>query len=109
MNSKIAKQAKQIIDSQVQKGIDKYGHTLDDNNAPLVERIDHFCEEMADGLQYAIWIKQQIKTNEFNAYVLALGDLMEKFNDRDTITRQELFRECIRLTAEKNKQSCSNN
>ena len=39
----------------------KYGTTLAENKAELVERLQHFKEEMLDGALYAQWAIDQIK------------------------------------------------
>jgi hypothetical protein len=84
--SEIAENVKAIIDQQVEKGISKYGQTLDLNDDTIINRINHFQEEMADGLQYAEWIKQalfELKTSlkkvrdaaSKEGYLRALDDL----------------------------------
>ena len=60
MKSEIAENVKAIIDQQVEKGISKYGQTLDMNDDTIINRLNHFQEELADGLQYAEWIKQAL-------------------------------------------------
>jgi len=60
MKSEIAEKVKSIIDAQVEKGISKYGQTLDMNDDTIINRLNHFQEELADGLQYAEWIKQAL-------------------------------------------------
>ena len=50
MKSEIAENVKNIIDAQVEKGISKYGQTLDLNDDTIINRLNHFQEEMADGL-----------------------------------------------------------
>lgn len=86
----IANKAKAIIDAQVQKGLYKYGTTLDNNPADIHERIDHICEELADGLQYAIWIKKEIKEIKSEAYAQALYDLIERFDNDTNLTNAAL-------------------
>lgn len=51
-----------IIDrfkSQRKKGIDKYGQVLENNHAPLFERLEHLAQELTDGLMYIEWIKER--------------------------------------------------
>lgn len=89
MNSEIAQRVKNIIDAQVQKGINKYGQTLDLNDDTIINRLNHFQEELADGLQYAEWIKMslyELKTDltEIRAASSKLGYL-QALNDLDKL------------------------
>lgn len=43
---------------QEQKGIEKYGQTLEDNHGSIDYRIEHLAEELTDGLSYIEWIKE---------------------------------------------------
>lgn len=101
MKSIIAENVKNIIDAQVQKGIDKYGQTLDLNDDTIVNRLNHFQEEMADGLQYAEWIKQSLldlKTSlnkvqdasSKQGYLKALDDI-------DNLTRNKVITDTNQL------------
>ena len=76
MKSEIAEKVKTIIDQQVEKGISKYGQTLDMNDDTVINRLNHFQEELADGLQYAEWIKQSIQEIKDKAYNEALEDTL---------------------------------
>ena len=73
----IGDRAKAQIDKQTKKGLEKYGMLLDDNPAPVQECIEHLEEELADGLQYAIWIKDGIQEVKKEAYNQALKDIQE--------------------------------
>ena len=42
-------------------GIKKYGTTLGDNNAALLERLNHIQEELMDAANYVEWAMQEIK------------------------------------------------
>ena len=50
---------------------------LDDNAAPVEECIDHLTEELADGLQYAIWIKDGISKLKKEVYRKAISDICD--------------------------------
>lgn len=100
--SEIAKQAKSIIDAQVKKGIEKYNMTLDENIAPMVERIDHLCEEMADGLQYALWIKQRMQIIESKTCTDTCLEIVRHFENQKVITQAELVSFCLKLSDSKN-------
>lgn len=52
------------IASRQQVGIKKYGATLAGNPAAVIERLQHFKEEMLDGAAYAEWIIQGIKQSQ---------------------------------------------
>ncbi len=45
---------KAILDVQTDKGIHKYGQTLDTAGLPLSRILEHLAEELADALQYAV-------------------------------------------------------
>lgn len=49
----------EIAEAQREKGLSKYGQGLEENTAPLGERIRHLEEELIDGLMYCEWIKEQ--------------------------------------------------
>jgi hypothetical protein len=97
MKSVIAESVKSIIDAQVEKGISKYGQTLDMNDDTIINRLNHFQEELADGLQYAEWIKQalfELKTSlnkvrdaaSKEGYLKALDDLDKHDSNLVTFT-----------------------
>ena len=97
MKSEIAENVKAIIDAQVEKGISKYGQTLDMNDDTIINRLNHFQEELADGLQYAEWIKQallELKTSlnkvresaSKEGYLKALDDLDKHDSNLVTFT-----------------------
>ena len=99
MKSEIAEKVKNIIDQQVEKGISKYGQTLDMNDDTVINRLNHFQEELADGLQYAEWIKEammDLKTSlnqvrsaaEKQGYLKALDDLDKENGSLVTFTNQ---------------------
>jgi hypothetical protein len=95
MKSKIAENVKDIIDAQVNKGINKYGQTLDLNDDTIINRLNHFQEEMADGLQYAEWIKQallDLKTSlgKVRESASKVGYL-KALDDLDNLTRNEMI------------------
>jgi hypothetical protein len=52
------------IDKQIEKGLNKYGQTLEDNqDMTTLDRIDYLAEELVDGLQYIEHLKVQYKQN----------------------------------------------
>lgn len=59
----VEKQLCDLIAKRQQLGIRKYGTTLADNPAALVERLQHMLEELLDGAAYAMWAINQIKQN----------------------------------------------
>ena len=102
MESKIAENVKNIIDAQVDKGLNKYGQTLDMNDDTIINRLVHFQEEMADGLQYAEWIKNSLmdlktslnkvrSASEKQGYLKALDDL-DNLTRNNTITHTNQLR-----------------
>lgn len=59
----VEKQLCDLIAKRQQLGIRKYGTTLADNPAALVDRLQHMLEELLDGAAYAMWAINQIKQN----------------------------------------------
>lgn len=60
-----------LLDSQRKKGIEEYGQTLEDNDLSMNERIDHIAEELIDGLQYLLHVKEKHDTviDELTSFV----------------------------------------
>lgn len=58
-SNKYREQIIELLDSQRKKGIEEYGQTLEDNDLSMNERIDHIAEELIDGLQYLLHVKEK--------------------------------------------------
>jgi hypothetical protein len=43
-----------------ERGISKYGGTLDQNPAEISERLQHLKEELMDAIMYIEWIKSKL-------------------------------------------------
>lgn len=43
-----------------ERGISKYGGTLDENPAEIAERLQHLKEELMDAIMYIEWIKAKL-------------------------------------------------
>ncbi len=56
------------LDKQREKGVAKYGGTLESNRAGMVERLEHLAQELTDGLEYVEWIKELIKVDIGHAH-----------------------------------------
>lgn len=48
---------------QVNKGIKKYGTTVDDNKNGMLYWIDHLLEELTDAIFYLLRIRQELVKN----------------------------------------------
>lgn len=83
----IAEEAKALIDKQCKKGIDKYGKTLDSNNAKFIERIRHAQEEAADLLQYLVWMER--KAQELDTLIALHQDVQGSFEEEDFYTNTD--------------------
>jgi hypothetical protein len=57
----ILDEAKRFLDGRVALGRAKYGMTLDENDAEIDARLLHLQEELADGLQYVIWVRRKLR------------------------------------------------
>lgn len=100
----IKERAKSRIDAQTQKGEEKYGMLLDENQAPVDQRLDHLAEELADGLQYVEWIKDEINKIKEKAYTQALEDICLHFKDTGVISEQNLKITALVLITENHKK-----
>ena len=49
-----------LSERQRAKGIETYGHGLENNPAAMLKRIEHLQEELIDGLMYCEWIKDKL-------------------------------------------------
>jgi hypothetical protein len=56
--ARVSPEAAGLLEKRVQRGLETYGMTLDENPAPLEERLQHALEEALDLLQYLEWAKQ---------------------------------------------------
>lgn len=50
------------FEAQEQKGIEKYGQSLEDNHGSFDYRLEHLAQELSDGLMYAEWLKESGQT-----------------------------------------------
>ena len=50
-----------LIEHQEARGLAKYGKTIDGNNLDAIEWLNHFQEELVDGLFYAEAIKRKLE------------------------------------------------
>lgn len=50
-----------IAQRQREKGLNKYGMKLEDNDWPIENRLEYLEEELVDGLMYIEWIKEGFK------------------------------------------------
>lgn len=50
-----------LYEAQTQKGIDKYGTVLEQNTDDVFKRLEHFRQEMLDGLNYSFWLEDELR------------------------------------------------
>lgn len=50
-----------IAQRQREKGLNKYGMKLEDNDWPIEKRLEYLEEELIDGLMYIEWIKEGLR------------------------------------------------
>lgn len=50
-----------IAQRQREKGLNKYGMKLEENDWPIEKRLEYLEEELVDGLMYIEWIKESFK------------------------------------------------
>lgn len=61
LNNDVLKEVHNLIDRQTEKGIKKYGHSVDYNEFEAIEWINHAKEEVADLLVYLTCLEFKIK------------------------------------------------
>jgi hypothetical protein len=66
MKDKIVEQVVQKFNERSQRGIEKYGTTLDRDDLSIEEWVDHAIEESMDFILYLYKIKTEIKKWEQN-------------------------------------------
>jgi hypothetical protein len=66
MKDKIVEQVVQKFNERSQRGIEKYGTTLDRDDLSIEEWLDHAIEESMDFILYLYKIKTEIKKWEQN-------------------------------------------
>ena len=62
-NNKILNHVQQLLINQTEKGLSKYGTTVNPDNLTTTEWIDHASEEILDLLVYLQVIKERIESN----------------------------------------------
>lgn len=68
-------EARALLEARVAKGVATYGTTLDDNQAPFEERLQHALEEALDLLQYLEWALQKAPGSAARAQLNMLAGL----------------------------------
>ena len=62
--SGVEAQVAQELAARQHRGLGKYGMTLADNPAALIERLQHLKEELMDGALYAQWAINRLQALE---------------------------------------------
>jgi hypothetical protein len=55
---KVSPELAERLEARTRKGLETYGMTLDENPAPLSERLNHALEEALDLILYLEWAKE---------------------------------------------------
>jgi len=50
-----------LHEAQTRKGMDKYGTVLEQNTDDIFKRLEHFRQEMLDGLNYSFWLEDELR------------------------------------------------
>lgn len=61
MENKILSQVKDLLEKQTEKGVKKYGHSVDADELTAEQWIDHASEEIVDLLVYLQCLKEKLK------------------------------------------------
>lgn len=78
-----------LVDAQTARGIAKYGHTLDDYDAPQRVRVGHMVQDWIDTVQYALWSGRPGIARNLSIW---LNDLIRQYPDlttADLLRREE--------------------
>ena len=57
----ILKEVNELLGEQTAKGIEKYGHTVDPTEYTTIEWLNHYRQEMIDGLVYATIVIKKLE------------------------------------------------
>lgn len=69
------------------QGQTEYGTTLEENNAPALEKLDHLQQELMDGALYTQWLKKEfIHSNERMPLNPRTREMNKAIEDHKTIT-----------------------
>lgn len=88
-------QIMKLLDKQINKGKNKYGFYLEENDLKLDERLDHLSEELIDGLQYIQHLKTIKEKMEEDLWYI-IGGLMELYHKEENVDKKELISEMIK-------------
>jgi hypothetical protein len=84
---------KDLVDFQVERGIAKYGQTLDDNQKEPAQKAIHALQEIVDAMQYMNWLGDE-RTQLVNAYLAATAEyLYGKYCEGLDLTHKEGYQE----------------
>jgi len=84
--ARVSPEAARLLEERVRKGLETYGMTLDENQAPLEERLQHALEEALDLLQYLEWAKQvapeglRARLDELCALAAEIANILTRMN-----------------------------
>lgn len=87
--AQVSPEAARLLEERVRKGLETYGMTLDENQAPLEERLQHALEEALDLLQYLEWAKQvapeglEARLDELCALAAEVANALAQMNAYD--------------------------
>jgi len=62
---------------QTDKGLEKYGTVLEQNTDDIFKRLEHFRQEMLDGLNYSFWLEDELRKMGFGKGCNSCGNLSE--------------------------------
>ena len=55
---RVSPEAARLLEERAQRGLERYGVSLNENPAPLTGRLQHALEEALDLLQYREWARE---------------------------------------------------
>ena len=84
--AQVSPEAARLLEERVTRGLETYGMTLDENQAPLEERLQHALEEALDLLQYLEWAREiapeglEARLNELCAFAAEIANALARIN-----------------------------
>jgi len=83
---RVVPEAARLLEERAQRGLERYGVSLDENPAPLRVRLQHALEEALDLLQYLEWAREvaseemEARLDELCALAAEIANVLVRMN-----------------------------
>jgi len=84
--ARVSPEAARLLEERAQRGLERYGVSLDENPAPLRVRLQHALEEALDLLQYLEWAREvaseemEARLDELCALAAEIANVLARMN-----------------------------